>query len=557
MNSNENEININEIQINFNEVEINFNYESQNNIRIKCKLNEPIKQVLLQFSSKNKIDFDKLNFLTNGKLIEKSDYNEPTRKFLADLNLRKLTILVYNKVESEQARLEQHKEIVVVFWFRGNPTSIKSSINNKMKDIVELFGKKINEDFNQMNFNYMNKNMEFHKTINEIATQNDKDRRLMEIIVVQINENMQTQIRNTDENTQIQIEINDENTQRQIENNDENTQRQIENNRDRNEESCYTRNEKMIIISIIIIIIIAVFLIVLFKIILKKRKESEEENKDRCLSYIDSDSTICIKCKDEFELYIGKCVVYSFYAKYKANYLYEKVKLFNPKKSGNINAMKINEKDITSPISEYNFLNSENNIVLFYLKENNSNSLSNLFENITHITEFSFNDKYINDLIIDDIKSMFSGCISLTSLSFNSFKGKNIVDISSLFFNCNSLISIDLSSLTLSNLEDMNSLFFNCTSLIYLDISNLNTKKVTNMSLLFYNCYSLISLNIYKLDSQNVYDMSKMFYNCSALKSLDLKNLNTQNVNNMSEISQILTLIMYLICHSCLIDALL
>jgi hypothetical protein len=136
MNSNENEININEIQINFNEVEINFNYESQNNIRIKCKLNEPIKQVLLQFSSKNNIDFDKLNFLTNGKLIEKSDYNEPTRKFLADLNLRKLTILVYNKVESEQARLDQHKEIVVVFWFRGNPTSIKSSINNKMKDIL-------------------------------------------------------------------------------------------------------------------------------------------------------------------------------------------------------------------------------------------------------------------------------------------------------------------------------------------------------------------------------------------------------------------------------------
>ena len=189
------------------------------------------------------------------------------------------------------------------------------------------------------------------------------------------------------------------------------------------------------------------------------------------MAYINENSSLCKLCKGEFDLYQGKCVPYAFYATYKIDYFNEKIQLFNPSKCDDIYFMKI-DKDIINPIYEYNFDNIEINRVYYYLNENISNSLSNIFENIDKITDFSFNNKYINDFIIIDIKGMFKGCTCLTSVSFNSFKGKNVTNISDLFSNCKSLLSVDLSSFEPVYLEDMSSLLYNCSSLIYIFILN-------------------------------------------------------------------------------------
>ena len=44
------------------------------------------------------------------------------------------------------------------------------------------------------------------------------------------------------------------------------------------------------------------------------------------------------------------------------------------------------------------------------------------------------------------MKGMFSGCVSLKSISFSPFIGRNVTDISKLFSNCVSLVSVDFAN---------------------------------------------------------------------------------------------------------------
>ena len=105
----------------------------------------------------------------------------------------------------------------------------------------------------------------------------------------------------------------------------------------------------------------------------------------------------CLICKQEFELHEGGCISYAFYVIYHVDYYYELVKLFNPNKEQYLYAMKIENK-ITNPKSEFNFNHVENNTVYFYLLENYNISLSYMFKDINKFIDFSFNNKYINNL---------------------------------------------------------------------------------------------------------------------------------------------------------------
>ena len=75
-----------------------------------------------------------------------------------------------------------------------------------------------------------------------------------------------------------------------------------------------------------------------------------------------------------------------------------------------------------------------------------------------------------------NFESMFEGCISLKSVDFSNFKGKNINNTKNMFNNCISLTSLNLSNFKTNNLN-MDYMFNNCTSLSYLDISNFNDLK--------------------------------------------------------------------------------
>ena len=110
----------------------------------------------------------------------------------------------------------------------------------------------------------------------------------------------------------------------------------------------------------------------------------------------------CSICKGEFDLFNGECFQYAFIASYNINNSNSNlINIINPDKINKLYAMKIGD-NILSSYSEFTFDNCENNKIYFYLDKENNISLEYLFENITELIDFSFNDKYIivNTLII-------------------------------------------------------------------------------------------------------------------------------------------------------------
>ena len=258
---------------------------------------------------------------------------------------------------------------------------------------------------------------------------------------------------------------------------------------------------------------------------------------ERCLRiYNSSLNGECLTCKDGFELYMGECIAYSFYASY---FISDEnnINIFNYNKTNIFYVMKINDT-FMEPNQDIYVTEIENNTnyltVYYYLNEKFPLSLSNLFENNTNLLYFSFNNRFAGNSIIMDMNKMFSGCISLTNASIYISNAKNLIDISYLFSGCISLINVNILLLNSNELNYMNNLFYNCFHIIDINIENINTYKVFNMSEMFYNCSSLKSINISQFNTENVIDMSKMFYNCNSLSSLDVSQFNTKNVTNMS-----------------------
>ena len=293
------------------------------------------------------------------------------------------------------------------------------------------------------------------------------------------------------------------------------------------------KNKKIFLISLIIagiILLVAVIFFLLVKLKVKNKNIKNNDNNENQIIYLENcnnikcsiciyseNNQICTASKDAFKLFNGECIQYAFIALYNItrtntnNY----IQIFNPNKNNSLFAMHIGSS-LISPISKYRFHSNENKIY-FYLDENKNISLSYLFEGINELIDFSFNDKYINNFNIIDMKGMLLGCSSLNNISFYSFKGKDLIDISYLFSNCTSLKSIDLSSLNSRNIKYMNNLFSKCKSLITINISKLDTENLVNMSSMFYDCEALTSLNISNFNTKNVVDMSFMFYKCLRL----------------------------------------
>ena len=133
---------------------------------------------------------------------------------------------------------------------------------------------------------------------------------------------------------------------------------------------------------------------------------------------------------------------------------------------------------------------------------------------------------------VTNMRKMFNGRRSLTSLDISSFDTSNVTDMSAMFYSCNGLTSLDVSNFNTSKVTDMGDMFDGCRSITSLDLRNFNTSNVTNMSYMFLNCSSLTTLDLSKFDTSNVTNMRSMFSNCSNLTSLDLSRWNTSKVNN-------------------------
>ena len=151
-------------------------------------------------------------------------------------------------------------------------------------------------------------------------------------------------------------------------------------------------------------------------------------------------------------------------------------------------------------------------------------------ENLTTI----INLKNINTTNVTDMRVMFYGCSSLTSLDLSSFDTSKVTDLSGVFRNCSSLTSLDISSFDTSKVIGMAYMFYGCSSLTSLDLSSFDTSNVMHMNDMFYGCSSLTSLDLSNFDTSKVTDMRWMFSGCSSLTSLDLSNFDTSNVAGIS-----------------------
>ena len=332
-----------------------------------------------------------------------------------------------------------------------------------------------------------------------------------------------------------------------------------------------------IIFGLIGIIIILIIFAVTFSEEAEKTKETEEDV--ICLEFSKENKDICILCKEDYELFKGKCISYAFNGTYQIDSDDEIIEIFYPNFTNPIVTIKINDtfiepshelnltdlinlNDITyttditdiSDISDSTYvtditditdineitdnINSSNISIItiqYYLEENTDISLSKMFKNNRNLVDISFNNKHMDKYKIKDMNGMFNGCSSLKNISLYLSNGKDLTDISNLFSGCTSLISAKIEILNSNNIKYMNNLFYNCFSIKNIQIINLNTNNVIDMYSIFYNCISLNSLDISVFNFQNAINISRMFYNCSSLKTLDLNSFNIQNALDMSE----------------------
>ena len=167
-----------------------------------------------------------------------------------------------------------------------------------------------------------------------------------------------------------------------------------------------------------------------------------------------------------------------------------------------------------------------------YLKSVKGTNMRYMFSGCRSLTSLDVSDWDTSK--VTNMESMISYCSSLFSLDVSNFDTSNVTTMFSMFSGCYSLTSLDLSDWNTSNVTNMSCMFENCGPLSSLDVSDWDTSNVTNMGLMFNNCISLTSLDLSNWDTSSVTNMSCMFMYCSALTSLDLSNWDTSNVTNMS-----------------------
>lgn len=102
---------------------------------------------------------------------------------------------------------------------------------------------------------------------------------------------------------------------------------------------------------------------------------------------------------------------------------------------------------------------------------------------------------------------------NITKVVFDpSFANARPTNCYAWFFACKDLTTIEgLEYLNTEKVTNMNSMFSNCLSLTSLDLSNFKTQNVTDMTNMFIACNKLTSLNVSNFDTRNVTNMANMF----------------------------------------------
>ena len=137
---------------------------------------------------------------------------------------------------------------------------------------------------------------------------------------------------------------------------------------------------------------------------------------------------------------------------------------------------------------------------------------------------------------ISNLTRFFEDCSDLISLNLSNFDTSNITNMELMFNDCHKLKRIDgLNQLSTCQVTNMGGLFQKCYEIESLDLSNFDTSNVTDIGEMFYKCYKLEYINgLNNFNTHKISIMSNMFYNCKELENLDLSNFYTSNATNMS-----------------------
>ena len=188
----------------------------------------------------------------------------------------------------------------------------------------------------------------------------------------------------------------------------------------------------------------------------------------------------------------------------------------------------------------YAVLSNNNSVLTFYYDDQktvrNGMDVGSFSDQSNDFPSWFGRRESITSVVFDN---SFAACTTLTSTSYwfygfqnlstftgiSNLKTDKVTNMRSMFFGCSSLTSLDLTSLDLSgfnteNVTNMLSMFYNCSSLTSLDLSGFNTDNVTNMCSMFYGCWYLTSLDLSSFKTDNVTDMSGMFFGCSGLTTI-------------------------------------
>jgi len=134
-------------------------------------------------------------------------------------------------------------------------------------------------------------------------------------------------------------------------------------------------------------------------------------------------------------------------------------------------------------------------------------------------------DEFMLDPSMDDLGTMFSGCVSLEEIDTHLFNTSNIKRMDGMFQNCASVKRLDLRHFDVSKVEDMTSMFEGCSELESLDFSGWDTSKVQNFNRLFFDCPNLKEI-------KGVLDLSSAISNayCFADNKNNVLKLKIKNV---------------------------
>ena len=137
--------------------------------------------------------------------------------------------------------------------------------------------------------------------------------------------------------------------------------------------------------------------------------------------------------------------------------------------------------------------------------------------------------------MVENMDSMFYGCSSLESISFQNFDALPARTVANLFYGCSKLKTFIAPEVifTFVVVENTNSMFYGCSSLESDVILYFEDATVTDMGKMFEGCQSLVSINLTHFKTGNVVNMNSMFAHCVKLKSLNLTGFNTSAVKTM------------------------